>query len=326
MKELTYSEALREALIEEMTRDPLVFVMGEEVAHWGRAGGVFRVTEGLVDMFGDDRIRDTPLTEAGIVGVALGAAIAGMRPVAEIMYMDFLTLPMDQLVNQAAKVRYMFGGKAKVPLVVRTQGGAGRGMAAQHSQSLEAWFVHIPGLKVAMPSNPADAKGLLKTAIRDDNPVIFMEHKQLYTMKGPVPEGDVAIPFGQAAIRREGTDCTFVGTHMEVQHGLEAAEQLEKDGISLEVIDPRTVHPLDIDTIVESVKKTGRLVIAHEANERAGVGAEIVAQVVEKAFDYLDAPPKRVCGKNTPIPYNANLEALAIPSVAEIVQAVKASV
>jgi acetoin:2,6-dichlorophenolindophenol oxidoreductase subunit beta len=326
MKELTYSEALREALIEEMTRDPLVFVMGEEVARWGRAGGVFRVTEGLVDMFGEERIRDTPLTEAGIVGVALGAAVAGMRPVAEIMYMDFLTLPMDQIVNQAAKVRYMFGGKAKVPMVIRTQGGAGRGMAAQHSQSLEAWFMHVPGLKVAMPSTPADAKGLLKTAIRDDNPVIFIEHKQLYTMKGQVPEGDVAIPFGQASIRREGTHCTFVGTHQEVQHGLDAADQLGKDGISLEVIDPRTLHPLDIDMIIASVKKTGRLVIAHEANQRCGYGAEIVAQVVDQAFDYLDAPPKRVCGKNTPIPYNGNLESLAIPSVAEIVQAVKASV
>jgi pyruvate dehydrogenase E1 component beta subunit len=326
MRELMYSEALREALIEEMTRDPLVFVMGEEIAHWGRDGGVFRVTEGLTGMFGEERVRNTPLSEAGIVGVALGAAIAGMRPVAEIMYVDFLTLPMDQLVNQAAKARYMFGGKAKVPMVVRTQGGAGRGNAAQHSQSLEAWFMHVPGLKVVMPSTPADAKGLLKTAIRDDNPVIFIEHKMLYTSKGMVPDGEVAIPFGQAAIRREGTDCTFVGTHMEVQHGLEAAEELAKDGISLEVIDPRTLHPLDIDTIIASVKKTGRLVIAHEANQRCGYGAEIVAQVVDQAFDYLDAPPKRVCGKNTPIPYNGNLEALAIPSVAEIVQAVRASV
>jgi len=325
MKELTYSEALREALIEEMTRDPRVFVMGEEVARWGRAGGVFRVTEGLLDMFGEERVRDTPLSEAGIVGVAVGAAIAGMRPVAEIMYLDFLTLPMDQIVNQAAKARYMFGGKARVPMVIRTQGGAGRGMAAQHSQSLEAWFVHVPGLKVAMPSNPADAKGLLKTAIRDDNPVIFIEHKMLYTSKGTVPEGDVAIPFGKAAIRREGRDCTFVGTHLQVQNGLDAADALANEGISLEVIDPRTLYPLDIDTIIESVRKTGRLVVAHEANERGGVGGEIVAQVVERAFDYLDAPPRRVCGKNTPIPYNANLEALAMPSVAEIVQAVRES-
>ena len=323
MRELTYSEALREALLDEMRRDSRVFVMGEEVARWGRDGGVFRVTEGLAREFGAERIRNTPLSEAGIVGVALGAAVAGMRPVAEIMYMDFLTLPMDQIVNQAAKAHYMFGGKMIVPLVIRTQGGAGRGMAAQHSQTLEAWFNHIPGLKVAMPSNPADAKGLLKTAIRDDNPVIFIEHKMLYFTKGPVPDEEYLIPFGQAAIRREGTDCTFVGTHLQVQAGLDAAALLAKEGISVEVIDPRTIFPLDIATIVASVKRTGRLVVAHESTERGGIGAEVIAQVVDQAFDYLDAPPQRVCGKNTPIPYNGTLEALAMPSVAEIVQAIR---
>ncbi len=321
-RELTYSEALREALREEMRRDPRVFVMGEEVAIWGRRGGIFRVTEGLVDEFGVERVRDTPLTEAGIAGLAVGAAVTGMRPVAEIMYCDFLTLTMEQLANQAAKMRYMFGGKATVPMVIRTQIGAGRGMAAQHSQNTEAWVVHVPGLKVALPSTPYDAKGLLKTAIRDDNPVIFFEHSSLYFTKGPVPEEEYTIPFGQADVKREGKHCTFVGVNAMVAKALQAADKLAKEGVELEVVDPRTLVPLDIDTIVESVKKTGKLVVGHEAYERGGVGGEIIAQVVDKAFDYLDAPPRRVCGKNCPIPYNGRLEAAALPQVDDIVSAV----
>lgn len=321
-REITYSEALREALREEMQRDPRVFVMGEEVAIWGRSGGVFRVTEGLAAEFGAERVRDTPLSEAGIAGVAVGAAVTGMRPVAEIMYVDFMTLAMDQVVNQAAKLRYMFGGKASVPMVIRTQGGAGRGNAAQHSQSLEAWFAHVPGLKVATPSTPRDAKGLLKTAIRDDNPVIFIEHKALYFTRGPVPEEEYTIPFGVADVKREGRHCTFVGIHNVLLKGLEAAERLAREGVELEVVDPRTLNPLDVDTIVESVKKTGRLVVAHEACERGGFAGEIIAQVVDRAFDYLDAPPRRVCGKNCPIPYNSSLEAAAIPQVDDIVSAV----
>ena len=322
MREVTYSEALREALREEMRRDERVFVMGEEIAVWGRSGGVFRVTEGLVQEFGVERVRDTPLTEAGIAGVAVGAAVTGMRPVAEIMYVDFMTLAMEQLVNQAAKLRYMFGGKGRVPLVIRTQGGAGRGNAAQHSQSLEAWFMHVPGLKVAMPSTPYDAKGLLKTAIRDDNPVVFIEHKVLYFTRGPVPEEEYTIPFGVADVKREGRHCTFVGTQSVLLKGLEAADRLSKEGVELEVVDPRTLNPLDVDTIVASVKKTGKLVVGHEACERGGVAGEIIAQVVERAFDYLDAPPQRVCGKNCPIPYNSNLEAAATPQVDDIVSAV----
>jgi acetoin:2,6-dichlorophenolindophenol oxidoreductase subunit beta len=323
MREITYSEALREAFAEEMRRDPTVFIMGEEVAIWGRRGGIFRVTEGLVDEFGAERVRDTPLAEVGIVGVALGAAATGMRPIAEIMYSDFLTLPMDQIVNQAAKLRYMFGGKARVPLVVRSQAGAGRGNAAQHSQNLEAWFMHVPGLKVVMPTTPADAKGLLKSAIRDDNPVIFIEHKVLYFNRGPVPEGEYTIPLGVAEIVRPGEHCTFVGVHTTLLKGLEAADELAKEGIELEVIDPRTISPLDIDTIVESVKKTGRLVVSHEAVERGGFAGEVIAQVVDRAFDDLDAPPQRVCSKNCPVPYNGDLEAAAIPQVADIVAAVK---
>lgn len=320
---LTYSEALREALQEEMRRDERVFVMGEEVAVWGRQGGIFRVTEGLIAEFGADRVRDTPLSEAGIAGVAVGAAVTGLRPVAEIMYIDFMTLAMDQLVNQAAKLRYMFGGKASVPLVIRVQGGAGRGNAAQHSQNLEAWFTHIPGIHVVVPSTPADAKGLLKTAIRDDNPVLFIEHKALYFTKGPVPAGEYTIPFGVAEVKRTGRHCTFVGYHHVLLKGLEAAEVLAREGIELEVIDPRTLSPLDIQTIVESVKKTGKLVVGHEAYEKGGVAGEIITQVVARAFDYLDAPPKRVCAKNCPIPYNSSLEAAAIPQVEDIVRAVR---
>jgi pyruvate/2-oxoglutarate/acetoin dehydrogenase E1 component len=322
MRELTYAQALNEALHEEMGRDESVWVLGEDIAA-GR-GGIFGVTRGLLDRFGAERVRNTPLSEEIIVGTAVGAAVTGTRPVAELMYLDFVGLAMDQIVNQAAKLRYMFGGKARVPMVLRAQEGAGRGNAAQHSQSLEAWFVHIPGLKVVVPATPADAKGLLKSAIRDDNPTIFLEHKVLYASKGDVPEDDYVVPFGQAAVRRGGDDVTFVGIHTMVQRGLEAAEVLAReDEIELEVIDPRTLVPLDIDTIVESVKRTGRLVIAHEAYERGGIAGEIAMQVSERAFDYLDAPVARVAGANVPIPYNLALERAAIPQTEQIIAAVR---
>ncbi|HLH74016.1 MAG TPA: alpha-ketoacid dehydrogenase subunit beta, partial [Chloroflexota bacterium] len=282
-RQLTYVMALNEALREEMQRDPRVFVMGEDVAIWGNKGGVYGVTQGLYEEFGADRVRDTPISEEGIVGTAVGAAVTGMRPVAEIMYVDFMALAMDPLVNQGAKLRYMFGGKARVPVVIRTQEGAGRGIAAQHSQSLEAWFMHIPGIKVCVPSQPADAKGLLKSAIRDDNPVMFLEHKMLYATRGPVPEGEYTIPLGVADVKREGKDVTFIGIHTMINRGLAAAEKLAAEGISVEVIDPRTLVPLDIETIVNSVKKTGRVVIAHEAYKRGGVAGEIAMQIMENA-------------------------------------------
>jgi pyruvate/2-oxoglutarate/acetoin dehydrogenase E1 component len=324
-RELTYSEALNEALREEMQRDPMVFVMGEDVAVWG-GGGIFGVTKSLLEEFGIDRVRDTPISEEAIIGLAVGAAATGCRPVAEIMYVDFTTMAMDPIVNQAAKMRYMFGGKARVPLVIRAQEGAGRGNAAQHSQSLEAWFAHIPGLKVVTPATPYDAKGLLKTAIRDDNPVIFLEHKALYFTKGHVPAEEYLIPLGQADVKRAGTDVTVVGVHTMVLKALEAADELQSEGVSVEVIDPRSIFPLDIDTIVDSVKKTGRLVVAHEAYQRGGIGAEIAIQVMERAFDYLDAPIQRVAGANCPVPYATNLERLAIPGKEEIVEAIRRTV
>ena len=317
---ITYREAVKEALREEMRRDERVFMLGEDI---GIYGGALGVTAGMIEEFGPERIRNTPISEAAIAGTAVGAAAMGMRPVAEIMYMDFTTLSMDQLVNQAAKIRYMFGGKAKIPMVLRTQGGAGRCNAGQHSQSLEAWFVHIPGLYVIQPSTPYDAKGLLKSAIRDDNPVIFIEHKMIYATKGEVPEGEYLVPIGVADVKREGTDVTIVATSMMLFSALEAAAELAKGGIEAEVVDPRTLFPLDIETILNSVKKTNHLVIVHEANERCGVGAEIAAQVADKGFDYLDAPIKRVCGPNSVIPYNQHLERLFIPSVEGIVKAAK---
>jgi pyruvate dehydrogenase E1 component beta subunit len=322
---LTYAEALNEALREEMQRDPTVFVMGEDVAGWG-GGGVFGVTKGLAEEFGAERIRDTPISEEAIAAVATGAAATGSRPVAEIMYVDFIGLAMEPLVNQAAKLRYMFGGKARVPLVLRAQEGAGRGNAAQHSQSLEAWFCHIPGLKVVTPSTPYDAKGLLKSAIRDDNPVIFLEHKLLYFTKGPVPSGDYVVPLGQAEVKRTGKNVTVVGIHTMVGKALRAAETLAGEGIELEVIDPRTLVPLDEETILNSVKKTGRLIVTHEAYGRAGYGAEIVSRVVESAFDYLDAPPVRVVAKDVPLPYATSLENAALPQVDDLVAAARALV
>jgi pyruvate/2-oxoglutarate/acetoin dehydrogenase E1 component len=311
---------VKEALREEMRRDERVFMLGEDI---GIYGGALGVTAGMIEEFGPERIRNTPISEAAIAGTAVGAAAMGMRPVAEIMYMDFTTLSMDQLVNQAAKIRYMFGGKAKIPMVLRTQAGAGRCNAGQHSQSLEAWFVHVPGLYVIQPSTPYDVKGLLKSAIRDDNPVIFIEHKMIYATKGEVPEGEYLVPIGVADVKREGTDVTIVATSMMLFSALEAAAELAKGGIEAEVVDPRTLFPLDIETILNSVKKTNHLVIVHEANERCGVGAEIAAQVADKGFDYLDAPIKRVCGPNSVIPYNQHLERLFIPSVEGIVKAAK---
>ncbi|HUX88962.1 MAG TPA: alpha-ketoacid dehydrogenase subunit beta [Chloroflexota bacterium] len=322
-RQITYVMALNEALREEMRRDPTVFVMGEDVAIWGNKGGVYGVTQGLYEEFGAERVRDTPISEEGIVGTAVGAAVTGMRPVAEIMYADFMALAMDPLVNQGAKLRYMFGGKARVPLVIRTQEGAGRGIAAQHSQSLEAWFAHIPGIKVCVPSQPADAKGLLKTAIRDDNPVMFLEHKMLYATRGPVPEGEYTIPFGVADVKREGKDVTFIGIHTMVNRGLTAAEKLAAEGISVEVIDPRTLVPFDIETIVNSVKKTGRVVIAHEAYSRGGIAGEIAMQIMENAFDYLDAPIVRVAGRNVPVPYNLRLERAAVPQDEDVINALR---
>ena len=322
---LTYVQALNEALQLEMRRDPRVFVMGEDVAVWG-GGGAFGVTKGLVDEFGPERIRDTPISEEAIASVAIGAALRGMRPVAEFMFVDFMGLAMEPIANQAAKIRYMFGGKATIPVVFRTQEGGGRCNAAQHSQSLEAWFCHVPGLKVVTPSTPADAKGLLISAIRDDNPVVFLEHKMLYNTKGPVPSGEHVVPLGVADVKRQGRDVTFVGIHTLIPKALSAAEKLAQEGIELEVIDPRTLVPFDLDTVLRSIRNTGRLIVAHEAYERCGVGADIVAQVVAHAFDDLDAPPIRLAGKNVPIPYTDTLESAALPSEDDILSAARSLV
>ncbi len=321
---LTYSEALNEALREEMHRDPSVFLMGEDLCTWGDEGGVFGVTKGLANEFGTERVRDTPISEQGFVAMGVGAAITGMRPVVELMYGDFLALAMEPLVNQAAKIRYMFGGQVGVPLVVRTNLGASGGKAAQHSQSLEAWLMHVPGLKVVVPRTPADAKGLLTTAIRDDNPVVFLEHKLLYFTKGPVPLGEHVVPLGRAATVRPGSHLTIVGTHVMVDRALEAAAELFDEGIDVEVIDLRTLVPLDIETIVSSVERTTRLLICHESVERAGWAGEVAMEVMKHAFDALDAPIGRVCGKNVPVPYSESLEPLVVPQAAEIAAAARA--
>lgn len=321
MRKITYREALREALREEMQKDQNVFLLGEDIGrYWG---GAFKVTEGLADEFGDDRVRDTPISESAIVGVGVGAAITGMRPVAEIMFGDLTALAMDQIANQAAKIRYMFGGQAKCPLVVRTPFGAGVNIASHHSQSLEAWFMHVPGLLVAIPSMPYDAKGLLKTALRGNNPVFFCEHKLLYPVEGEVPEHDYTIPFGEAVVRREGSDVTVIATAYMVHKALEAAAMLEKEGLSVEVIDPRTLTPLDKQTLVRSVKKTGRVVIVSEDCKTAGVSAEIAAVIAEEALDYLDAPIKRLAEPDTPIPFSPTLEQYVIPNEKTIIEAVK---
>jgi pyruvate/2-oxoglutarate/acetoin dehydrogenase E1 component len=315
MRELTYREAVREALREEMKRDETVFQLGEDIAKFG---GAYKVTLGLSDEFGTDRMLNTPLAEAGIAGAAIGAAIAGLRPVAEIMYIDFSTLASDLILNFAAKYRFMTGGKIKLPLVIRTQGGGGVSAGPQHSQSLEAWYAHIPGLIVVMPSTPYDAKGLLKSSIRDDNPVLFIEHKGLYAHKGPVPEEDYLIPLGKAEIKREGKDLTVVAISRSVHQSLEAAEVLKKEGIELEVIDPMTIKPMDEETILRSVEKTSRLMIVHEACKTAGIGAEIAAFVAEKGIDFLDAPIRRVAALDVPIPFGLRLESFVLPQVKDI--------
>lgn len=316
MREITYTQALNEALKEEMQRDEKVFMIGEDVA---LHGGTFGISKNLLKEFGDKRVKDTPISEAAIVGTGIGAALTGLRPIVEIMYIDFTTVCMNEIVNQAAKLRYMSGGTARVPLVIRTQGGSGTGEAAHHTQSLESWFVHIPGLKVVMPSTPYDAKGLFKTAIRDDNPVIFIDHKLLYPRKGSVPEKEYTISFGKADIKREGSDVTLIATSLMVGKALEAGEELEKQGVSVEVIDPRTLVPLDRQTIVSSIKKTGYLLIVHEACGRAGIGGEILREIMEECFDYMDAPPKILAGKNIPIPYTTPLEKVTVPQVKDII-------
>ena len=320
MREIEYREAINEAIIEEMDKDKKVFLIGEDI---GVYAGAFRAYKGLLDKYGPERVVNTPISENTIIGAGVGAALIGMRPVAELMFVDFGALAMDQIVNQAAKIKYMTGDMLNVPLVIRTQGGAGRGVAAQHSQSLEAWFYHTPGLKVVMPATSYDVKGLLKTAIRDNNPVMFIEHKMIYLFKGPVPEEEYTIPFGVADIKREGKDVTIVAYSNMLFKSLEAAEELEKDGISCEVIDPRTLVPLDIDAIINSVQKTNRLVLVTEACRRGSVASDISSIVTEKAFDSLDSPVKIVAGLNTPIPYNSTLEQASIPHTSDIVKAVR---
>ncbi len=321
MREITLAQAIREALAEEMRRDPLVFIIGEDVAE---AGTPFKVLSGLVEEFGTSRVIDSPISEAGITGLGVGGAMTGMRPVVDIMFGDFIGLAMDQIANQAAKVHYMSGGKLKVPLVVRTTLGATRRSAAQHSQSLHAWVSHIPGLKVALPSTPYDAKGLLKTAIRDDNPVIFFEDKMMYQLKGPVPEGEYTIPFGVADIKRQGTDISLVATSSMVQVALAAAEILGKIDVSAEVIDPRTTFPLDKQALIESAKKTSRAIVIDEGYERYGVTAEIAAVIADGAFYYLDAPVKRMGAMDVPVPFSPALEDLTVPTATSVADLAKA--
>ena len=319
MRQATYTKALNEAFSEEMQRDESVFLIGEDLQE---LGGVSGATKGLAQRFGEKRIRQTPLSEAAFVGLSVGAAMAGLRPVVEIMYVDFVTVCMDQIVNQAAKLRYMSGGQVKIPLVIRTQGGGGTSEAAQHSQSLEAWFAHIPGLKVALPATPADAKGLLKSAIRDDNPVVFLEHKLLYDTKGDMPEGEPLIPFGQAEIKRPGDDVTLVATSLMVHKALAAAEALA-DEVSVEVIDPRTLVPLDMDCIRASVEKTGRLLVVQEACTCCGFGSEIVRRIAQESFEALRAAPRVLGGADLPMPFTHTLEAACIPQEKDIIEAVK---
>jgi len=321
MRKISYRDALREALREEMQRDKTVFLLGEDIGRYWE--GAFKVTKGLGKEFGDERVRDTPISESAIVGTAVGAAITGMRPVAEIMFGDLTALAMDQIANQAAKIRYMFGGQAKAPLIIRTPFGGGVNIASHHSQSLEAWFMHVPGLFVAVPSTPYDAKGLLKAAIRGDNPVMFCEHKLLYPIEGMVPEDDYTVSFGVADVKKEGQDVTVVATMYMVHEALEAAKTLEKEGLSIEVVDPRTLVPLDKEAVIGSVKKTGRLVVVSEDCKTAGVTAEIAAIVAEEAIDYLDAPIKRVAEPDTPIPFSPPLEKYVIPNEKSIIKAVK---
>lgn len=315
---IEYRQALNEALLEEMANDPNVFIMGEDV---GRYGGVLQISRGVQEKFGEMRALDTPISELGFTSIGVGAAMAGLRPVVELMYIDFSTLAIDPIVNQAAKAHYMFGGKARVPIVIRTQGGAGRGNAAQHSQSLEAWYAHIPGLVVIQPSTPYDAKGLLKSAIRSDNPIVFIENKLLYNTKGPVPEHEYLVPIGKADIKREGSDLTIVATSRMVLLALNAANSLAEVGIEAEVIDPRTLKPLDMETIAASIKKTHRLLVVSEGVKTCGYAAEVMARAYEEVFDYLDAPIVRVTTEDVVIPYSGVLELSAIPSEEKIIQA-----
>ena len=321
MAVITMRDALNDALREELARDPNVFLMGEEVAEYQ---GAYKVTRGLLEEFGAKRVIDTPITELGFAGLGVGAAMVGLRPIIEFMTFNFSILAADQMVNSAAKMLYMSGGQFKIPIVFRGPGGSAYQVSSQHSQALESWYAYFPGLKVVMPSTPADAKGLLKSSIRDDDPVIFIEQERMYGMKGEVPEDeDFTIPLGVAEVKREGTDATIVARSLMVPTALKAAEELEKEGINCEVIDPRTIRPLDIDTIITSVQKTNRVVIAEESHPFCGVAAEIAAEIQERAFDYLDAPVKRVSGVDVPMPYAKNLEKLAIPDVPQIIAAVK---
>jgi pyruvate/2-oxoglutarate/acetoin dehydrogenase E1 component len=324
MPDVSYREAIRDAMSQAMRRDDDVFIMGEDIAEMG---GSMAVTQGMLEEFGPERVRNTPISEAGIVGAGIGAAMQGMRPIVEIMYQDFTTLAMEQIVLQAAKHRYMSGGQVKVPLTIRTQGGAGWSPGAQHAQQLEAWFVHVPGLKVVFPSTPEDVRGLLWSSIYEDNPVIFFEHRTLYGIKGDVPDGDVdGIELGKARVHREGDDVTIVATGRLVHESLKAAQDAEGDGISVEVVDPRTLQPLDEETLIESVKKTNRCVVAHEAVTRMGWGAEVAALVQEKAFDWLDAPVERVGAKFTPLPFAPVMEQYVVPHAADVLNAVKRTV
>ena len=321
MATITIREALNQALREELSRDQNVFLMGEEVAAYD---GAYKVSKGLLAEFGDKRVIDTPITELGFAGLGVGAAMTGLRPVIEFMTFNFSILATDQIINSAAKMLYMSGGQYNIPIVFRGPGGSAFQVSSQHSQAIESWYAYFPGLKVVMPSTAADAKGLLKSSIRDDDPVIFIEQERMYGQKGEVPEDpDFTIPLGVADVKREGTDVTIVARSLMVPVALKAAEALEKDGVSCEVIDPRTIRPLDIDTIVESVKKTNRIVIAEESHPVCSVNAEISAQIMERAFDYLDAPVKRVSGADVPMPYAKNLEQLAVPDVQQIVAAVR---
>ncbi|MHA1229610.1 MAG: alpha-ketoacid dehydrogenase subunit beta [Candidatus Helarchaeota archaeon] len=321
MREIKYVEALNEALREEMERDPDVILMGEDIGkEWQ---GAFKVTKGLEEIFGPERVRNTPISENSFVGCGIGAAMTGLKPVVEIMFGDLILLAMDQIANQAAKMRYMSGGQASVPIVIRTPFGSGGSYASHHSQSLEALFVHIPGLIVVQPSMPYDAKGLLKTAIRAIDPVLFFEHKFIYQKKGPVPEEEYTIPFGVADIKKEGDDITIIATSMMVWYSLQAANELEKEGISVEVIDPRTLVPFDKKTVVDSVKKTGRALIVHEAVSRGGISGEITKIIIDEAFDYLDAPIKTLGGFPTPIPFTPNLERFVVPDPDRIKKSVR---
>ncbi|MBA2564694.1 MAG: alpha-ketoacid dehydrogenase subunit beta [Gemmatimonadetes bacterium] len=320
MREITYRDALNEALHEEMARDPSVLVLGEEVALYE---GAYKVTRGLLARFGERRVKDTPIAEEVIAGSAIGAAMGGLRPVAEMMTWNFAILAFDQIINHAAKIRYMFGGRVKLPLVIRGPQGGGKQLAAQHSQSVETWLAHCPGLKVVCPSSPADAKGLLVTAIRDDDPVMFLEHEILYNAKGNVPEGEIAVPFGQAAIVHQGSDVTIITYSLMTLKALKAAEELERDGIHAEVIDLRTLVPLDMEAVLASVRKTNRALVVQEGWPVCGMASEIAARIQEDAFDDLDAPVRRLTGKPVPMPYNRILEAQAVPQVPDIVAEVR---